>query len=655
MPTFPKKRTHAQNKKIPSHETVPCSSYHYKTILLVDSQTKKQHIESSLVDDVVYAVISTGSCPSHLRIVATGSIEQIVVKPSYQLQFVASPHKEKEIQWIQRALRESRNRVIIATEPTMDGELAAWHICQVFGLCPHSTPRMRTEWSPRLLASPTTDLGLNWTAIYSALSRQCVDLMIGDTLTKLLWDSVYNHSSLSVGRLQTAVLRVLYLRQQTIDASPSLYSPYVRQYSVGGYFGPARTEFHLATSYTDYEQFLQECWNPIHAAVFEDRLPLECEILSLSLSSDHPQQLRLSVKSASLSFSWLFQLAPDAKCCPSFLYSYTTTTTNTTTTNTPKCHSLFSRTLWHRNKDVTLFTEVEALDASGLPCDIVSFSAVVETLSDKSMIRFENSAAMQDTVPREILTCGSETLPPSSTTETERIVLEAVNRQLSLTPTGYMVISFLMRRAGTILDPSFWTRVDTYVDFQSLTSENECRQAYETVCGAYDNQISELTQTPPHPHPSSPAAIKPFAFPIDADHEARIYKYGASVFSHSKDTYVHCIRPSHRINMTLLEQGRLTLDDIVCEKDVRATYMAMQSSRRSSPPVQKTVGVDTKWSRTLPPLLSREVCLRKGPYGLYCQWGSQTISLQELGNRDIANIGDNEVLNILREKQDLVK
>ena len=100
--------------------------------------------------------------------------------------------------------------------------------------------------------------------VNSQMARQVLDLLVGYTISPLLWKYISRNSksSLSAGRCQTPALRLVYENQKDIDASPG-----TKVYNTIGYFTKENLPFALDYHYDDEEkmgEFLEESVNHDH-------------------------------------------------------------------------------------------------------------------------------------------------------------------------------------------------------------------------------------------------------------------------------------------------------------------------------------------------------------------------------------------------------
>jgi DNA topoisomerase-1 len=221
------------------------------TLLIVESPAKCGSIESFLGQG--YKVI--GSCG---HITHLSSLEQINIGANYKPNFKIIESKQPQIAKIKKAISGAQE-VILATDDDREGEAIAWHIAQVFNLDVTKTKRIIfheiTENAIKVaLANPRT---INMNIVYAQQGRQILDLLVGFTITPLLWKSIAANSknSLSAGRCQSPALRLVYDNYKAIKESPGTLS-----FNSVGYFTDKNIEFVLNknhNSHTSINEFLE--------------------------------------------------------------------------------------------------------------------------------------------------------------------------------------------------------------------------------------------------------------------------------------------------------------------------------------------------------------------------------------------------------------
>ena len=155
---------------------------------------------------------------------------------------------------------------MLAADDDREGEAIAWHICKTFSLPVKTTKRIIfheiTQTALQRAVKNATIINMN--TVYAQQARQVLDLLVGYTISPILWNNITKKtkSSLSAGRCQTPALRLVYDNQKEIDGAPG-----DKVYQTTGYFTNKNLPFQLTTQYsteTDMSTFLEETVNHEH-------------------------------------------------------------------------------------------------------------------------------------------------------------------------------------------------------------------------------------------------------------------------------------------------------------------------------------------------------------------------------------------------------
>jgi len=147
--------------------------------------------------------------------------------------YVDLPTKKETIAKLKAAAKKAAE-VWIATDDDREGEGIAWHVCTTLGLPVATTKRIVFHEITRsaivaAAAAPTT---INLPKFYSQQTRSMLDMLIGFTISKVLWTRV--PSAKSAGRCQTPALRLVVERDTEVEAHEATSS-----WSLQGTFVPA--------------------------------------------------------------------------------------------------------------------------------------------------------------------------------------------------------------------------------------------------------------------------------------------------------------------------------------------------------------------------------------------------------------------------------
>ena len=213
-------------------------------LVIVESPAKCEKIEKFL--GAGYKVIGSYGHITHLS-----NLDQIDIKNNYKPSFAIIETKQAQIEKMRKAIKGAKE-VILATDDDREGEAIAWHIAQVFGLALETTKRIVfheiTERAIKhALTNPRT---LNLKLVYAQQARQILDLIVGFTITPLLWKYIVSNTknALSAGRCQTPALRLVYDNYKEILESPGKLS-----FNSCGYFTSKNIQFTLNKNFDSHD------------------------------------------------------------------------------------------------------------------------------------------------------------------------------------------------------------------------------------------------------------------------------------------------------------------------------------------------------------------------------------------------------------------
>ena len=228
-------------------------------LVIVESPAKCGKIESFLGPG--YKCIASFG---HIRQIANG-LKSIDFENNYHVTFKTSPNKSKYIANLRKSISKA-DEIILATDDDREGEAIAWHICKLFKLSLTTTKRIifreiTKSAVKNAIQNPTI---VNMDKVNSQMARQVLDLLVGYTISPLLWKYISRNSksSLSAGRCQTPALRLVYEQQKLIEESPGK-----KVYLTKAIFTKKNLEFELNYSHKDEDsmgEFLEESANFTH-------------------------------------------------------------------------------------------------------------------------------------------------------------------------------------------------------------------------------------------------------------------------------------------------------------------------------------------------------------------------------------------------------
>jgi DNA topoisomerase I len=227
-------------------------------LIIVESPAKCKKIEDYLGYN--YKCIASYG---HLRTLE--SLKNIDYANNFKPEFTVIENKKQQITKLTKAIQSS-NEVYIATDDDREGEAIGWHLCQLFNLPIETTKRIifhevTKSALENAVNNPTT---INMDLVYAQQARQILDLIVGFTLSPLLWKHISRKSKqgLSAGRCQSPALKLIYDNQKEINENPGKIT-----YTINGYFTSSNLMFTLNSEFEDKEQvenFLEESINHDH-------------------------------------------------------------------------------------------------------------------------------------------------------------------------------------------------------------------------------------------------------------------------------------------------------------------------------------------------------------------------------------------------------
>jgi DNA topoisomerase-1 len=117
-----------------------------------------------------------------------------------------------------RSAAKEASQVILATDDDREGEGIAWHVCFVLKLNPATTQRIvfHEITQPALRAAVATPRLLDLHKVNAQQARSMLDLLVGFTISRVLWARVA--PKLSAGRCQTPALRLVAERDRLVES-----------------------------------------------------------------------------------------------------------------------------------------------------------------------------------------------------------------------------------------------------------------------------------------------------------------------------------------------------------------------------------------------------------------------------------------------------
>jgi DNA topoisomerase-1 len=176
-----------------------------KKLIIVESSSKCGSIETYLGAN--YKCIS---CNGHIRCI--NDLKSIDTANNFETLYTVDPDKKAHISKMLSVVSTfAKENIILATDHDREGEAIAWHICEVFDLPVETTNRIlfHEVTKTALLKAIENPRIIDMNMVRAQQARQVLDLLVGFSISPLLWKYV-NNNALSAGRCQTPALRLIY-------------------------------------------------------------------------------------------------------------------------------------------------------------------------------------------------------------------------------------------------------------------------------------------------------------------------------------------------------------------------------------------------------------------------------------------------------------
>ena len=182
-----------------------------KNLVIVESPAKAKTIGRYLGRDYI-VIASVG----HVRDLPGGKLG-VDVEHDFSPQYVVPKEKQPVIREVNEALKKV-STVFLATDPDREGEAIAWHIKEAVKVGDKPVKRVVfheiTERAIKEAFNDPRDIDLD--LVNAQQTRRILDRLVGYKLSPVLWKKL--RGGLSAGRVQSAALRIVVLREREIEA-----------------------------------------------------------------------------------------------------------------------------------------------------------------------------------------------------------------------------------------------------------------------------------------------------------------------------------------------------------------------------------------------------------------------------------------------------
>ncbi|HKX84677.1 MAG TPA: type I DNA topoisomerase [Pyrinomonadaceae bacterium] len=229
-----------------------------KNLLIVESPAKAKTIEKILGKD-----FQVNSCFGHIRDLEKAGMG-IDIERNFEPRYIVPEDKKKVVNEL-KSLAKKSDKVWLATDEDREGEAISWHLCEVLGLDPKTTPRIvfHEITKPAIQAAVQNPRTVNMDLVMAQQARRVLDRIVGFELSPVLWRKISASNNLSAGRVQSVAVRLIAEREREINA----FEP-VSQFKIEGIFTAAdiagksvnfKAEGRKQKSVEDAETFLKSC------------------------------------------------------------------------------------------------------------------------------------------------------------------------------------------------------------------------------------------------------------------------------------------------------------------------------------------------------------------------------------------------------------
>ena len=183
-------------------------------LVIVESPAKCKKIEKFLGNG--YKCIASYG---HFREFKDG-LKSIDIENNFHPTYKISPTKMKYVRLLKMAASKSKE-IILAADDDREGEAIAWHVAKVLNLPINTTKRIifheiTKTAVVRAVKNPTT---IDMNKVHAQHARQILDLLVGYTISPILWKNIPRKKGLSAGRCQTPAVRLIYDNQMEVNKS----------------------------------------------------------------------------------------------------------------------------------------------------------------------------------------------------------------------------------------------------------------------------------------------------------------------------------------------------------------------------------------------------------------------------------------------------
>ena len=182
-----------------------------KDLVIVESPAKARTIGRYLGKN--YEVLSS---LGHIRDLPQGELG-VDVEDNFKPKYVIPKEKKALVKELDRAVSNA-STIYLATDPDREGEAIAWHLTKAANVGKKPVRRVvfHEITEPAIKAAFKDPREIDMALVDAQQTRRILDRLVGYKLSPLLWKKI--RGGLSAGRVQSAAIRMLVLREREILA-----------------------------------------------------------------------------------------------------------------------------------------------------------------------------------------------------------------------------------------------------------------------------------------------------------------------------------------------------------------------------------------------------------------------------------------------------
>lgn len=186
-----------------------------KTLVILESASKIKKIQGFLGNDYIVKA----SC-GHIRDLKPSSLS-VEIENNYKPIYDINSDKKKVVKELKDTYKTCKN-IILASDLDREGEAIAFHLSEILKIKPENRNRLLfNEITKSSIQKAMKDLKLlNMNMVNAQQARRIVDRLIGYKISPMLWKHIQNSYekkiSLSAGRVQSVVLKLIIEREEEI-------------------------------------------------------------------------------------------------------------------------------------------------------------------------------------------------------------------------------------------------------------------------------------------------------------------------------------------------------------------------------------------------------------------------------------------------------